>query len=116
MGMAEVRRLKQLEDEIAKLHGAVVNLSLKKTLLQDVLRKKSDSLLAPRASRVRTGCLPGDRAWGMLRVVHFPGDGSLHLDQAWLGRASYADHRGSACSFTARAGSSITSGRSACTV
>ena len=40
MGVAEVRRLKQLEDENAKLQQLVADLSLDKAILQDVLRKK----------------------------------------------------------------------------
>ena len=38
MGAAEVRRLKQLEDENAKLKRLVADLSLDKEILQDVLR------------------------------------------------------------------------------
>ncbi len=60
MGVAEVRRLKQLEDENAKLNRLVADLGLDKAILQDVLRKKSDSRPAPRAGRVRAGCLLGD--------------------------------------------------------
>ena len=41
MGVAEVRRLKQLEDENAKLKRLVADLSLDKAILQDVLRKKA---------------------------------------------------------------------------
>jgi len=40
MGVVEIRRLKQLEDENAKLKRLVADLSLDKTMLQDVLRKK----------------------------------------------------------------------------
>ena len=40
MGAVEVRRLKQLEEENAKLKRLVADLSLDKTMLQDVLRKK----------------------------------------------------------------------------
>lgn len=40
MGVAEVRRLKQLEEENAKLKRLVADLSLDKAMLQDVLRKK----------------------------------------------------------------------------
>jgi putative transposase len=40
MGVSEVRRLKQLEDENAKLKRLVADLSLDKAILQDVLRKK----------------------------------------------------------------------------
>ncbi len=40
MGVVEIRRLKQLEDENAKLKRLVADLSLDKTMLQDVLRRK----------------------------------------------------------------------------
>ena len=40
MGVAEIRRLKQLEDENAKLKRLVADLALDKTMLQDVLRRK----------------------------------------------------------------------------
>ncbi len=40
MGIAELRRLKQLEDENKKLNRLVADLSLDKAMLQDVLSKK----------------------------------------------------------------------------
>jgi putative transposase len=40
MGVAEVRRLKQLEEENRKLKNLVADLSLDKAMLQDVLSKK----------------------------------------------------------------------------
>ena len=40
MGVAEVRRLKVLEEENRKLKQLVADLSLDKPMLQDVLRKK----------------------------------------------------------------------------
>jgi putative transposase len=40
MGVAELRRLKQLEDENRKLKNLVADLSLDKAILQDVLSKK----------------------------------------------------------------------------
>ncbi len=40
LGPSELRRLKQLEEENAKLKRLVANLSLDKTMLQDVLSKK----------------------------------------------------------------------------
>ncbi len=40
MGVAELRRLKQLEEENRKLKGLVADLSLDKQMLQDVIRKK----------------------------------------------------------------------------
>ena len=41
MGMAELRRLKQLEEENKKLKRLVADLSLDKAMLQDVLSKKA---------------------------------------------------------------------------
>ena len=40
MGIAELRRLKQLEDENRRLKQMVADLSLDKAMLQDVLSKK----------------------------------------------------------------------------
>ena len=40
MGVAEIRRLKQLEDENGKLKRLVADLTLDKTMLQDALRRK----------------------------------------------------------------------------
>src|SRR4051794_6734402 len=40
MGTVEIRRLKQLEEENAKLKRLVADLTLDKTMLQDVLRRK----------------------------------------------------------------------------
>lgn len=40
MGVAELRRLKRLEQENGKLKRLVADLSLDKAMLQDVLRKK----------------------------------------------------------------------------
>ena len=40
MGVAEIRRLKQLEEENKKLKQLVADLSLDKTMLQDVIKKK----------------------------------------------------------------------------
>ena len=40
MGVSEVRRLKQLEDENRKLKQLVADLSLDKAMLQEVVKKK----------------------------------------------------------------------------
>jgi len=40
LGVVKIRRLKQLEKENAKLKRLVADLSLDKTMLQDVLRKE----------------------------------------------------------------------------
>ncbi len=43
MGVAEVRRLKILDEENRKLKQLVADLSLDKQMLQDVLRKKPEA-------------------------------------------------------------------------
>ena len=40
MGVSELRRLRQLEEENRKLKQLVADLSLDKVMLQDVLKKK----------------------------------------------------------------------------
>lgn len=40
LGVSEIRRLKQLEDENKRLKQIVADLSIDKQMLQDVLRKK----------------------------------------------------------------------------
>ena len=40
MGLSELRRMKELEDENRRLKGLVADLSLDKQILQDVLSKK----------------------------------------------------------------------------
>jgi len=40
MGLTELRRVKQLEDENRRLKGVVADLTLDKHMLQEVLRKK----------------------------------------------------------------------------
>jgi putative transposase len=40
MGVTEIRRLKQLEDENVKLKRVLADLTLDKAMLQDVLGKK----------------------------------------------------------------------------
>ncbi len=40
LGVSEIRRLRQLEEENRRLKGLVADLTLDKAMLQDVLRKK----------------------------------------------------------------------------
>jgi putative transposase len=40
MGVVEIRRLKQLEEENAKLKKLVADLSLDREMLQDIVRRK----------------------------------------------------------------------------
>lgn len=61
MGVTEIRRLKQLEDDNAKLKRAVADLTLDKAMLQDVLRKNGE---ARRSARDRTPSPEGLRYRG----------------------------------------------------
>lgn len=58
MGVSEIRRLKQLEDENAKLKRVVADLTLDKAMLQDVLRKNGE---ARRPTRDRASSSEGLR-------------------------------------------------------
>jgi putative transposase len=49
MGVAAIRRLKQLEEENAKLKRLVADLTLDKSMLQDVLRRNVWSAPPPQA-------------------------------------------------------------------
>jgi putative transposase len=53
LGVGELRRLRQLEEENRKLKQLVAELSLDKHILQDVLSKKSESCSAARDCPVR---------------------------------------------------------------
>jgi len=51
MGVAKIRRLKQLENENRKLKQLVADLTLDKTMLQDVLRRNVWSAPSSQGSR-----------------------------------------------------------------
>ena len=65
MGVAEVRRLKVLEEENKKLKHLVADLSLDKQMLRDVLRKSPRACSAAGPRLVSAGGLRGERAAGM---------------------------------------------------
>jgi putative transposase len=60
MGVGEIRRLKQLEEENRKLKRLVADLSLDKLMLQDVLSKKSKAELAVGTGAASRGPLGGE--------------------------------------------------------
>ena len=55
LGVGELRRVKQLEDENRKLKQLVADLSLDKHILQEVCQKSSDAWAAARSGRARPG-------------------------------------------------------------
>lgn len=59
LGTAELRRLRQLEEENLQLKRVVADLSLDKQMLQDVLKKVSEGKAEKAVSKVVAGFLPG---------------------------------------------------------
>ena len=66
MRAVEIRRLKQLEDENTKLKRLVTDLSLDKTMLQDVLRKNGEARRSTGCGRRASRPLPHQRTTGLL--------------------------------------------------
>jgi putative transposase len=58
----QARQMKQLQEENSRLKQLVADLSLDKTLLQDVLRKSSKAFGAPSVGRSSSRSLSGERA------------------------------------------------------
>ena len=71
MGVAEVRRLRVLEEENRKLKQLVADLSLDKQMLQDVLRKSPRACPASRPCLVSSGGVRGQRK-ASLPGAHLP--------------------------------------------
>jgi len=84
---SEVKRLRQLEEENAKLKRIVADLSLDKAMLQDVLQKSSEACPSAPACRSGAGCLEGIGAQG----VRSPADRPLSLPPTGPGAASRPD-------------------------
>ena len=58
----QVRQLRQVQDENVRLKRLVAELTLDKTMLQDVLEKNFDALAAPPGGELSARHLPGERA------------------------------------------------------
>jgi putative transposase len=62
LGVSELRKLRQLEDENARLRRIVADLTLDKQILQEVVKKSSEGCQAPRAGSLDAGTFQGQRA------------------------------------------------------
>ena len=82
LGVGELRRLKQLEDENRQLKQLIANLSLDKHILQDVLEKSSDAWTTARARRARPGVPCSERTAQLLDAGRRAVFGALHVAQA----------------------------------
>ncbi len=65
LGPDELRRLRQLEEENSRLKQIVADLTLDKQMLQDVLKKSSESQAAATAGERSVDRLPSIRAAGL---------------------------------------------------
>lgn len=65
LGVSELRRLRQLEEENARLKRLVADLSLDKHMLSEALRKKSEARPAPRTRPLVSGDLLGELCAGL---------------------------------------------------
>lgn len=127
LGVAELRRLRQLEEENRKLKQLVADLSLDKVMLQDVLSKSSKARAAQDACVPFARPLPRRRAPGLrggqaepLGMLLPPGrtmmrhgfGGSRRLPPHGCAMAS----AGSSCCCGGKAGRPTTSAYTGCTV
>ena len=94
MGVAELRKMKQLEEENRRLKQLVADLSLDKAMLQDVVRKNSKACRQTRGGGAFAADLAGQRALRLRRAAVLPGQPPLHEHRARAGRSSPA-HPGS---------------------
>lgn len=69
MEVDQVRQLKQLQEENARLKRLVAELTLDKTMLQDVLAKNCKALTAPSRGDVSEEHVPGERTARLWRVA-----------------------------------------------
>lgn len=59
LGVSELRRLRQLEEENSRFRNLVSDLSLDKQMLQDVIKKSCETSEETRTGHVSSGCIPG---------------------------------------------------------
>ena len=72
LGMTEIREMRQLRDENARLKRLVAELTLDKHILGEVVRKSSEASAQTRAGRVDPGALRGERTQGDRAGAVFP--------------------------------------------
>ena len=65
LGVTELRKMRMLEEENARLKRLVADLTLDRHILQEVLRKKSEADPPPRTGPVDSGAVRGQCAAGV---------------------------------------------------
>ena len=93
LGIAELRRLRTLEEENKKLKQLVADLSLDKKMLQDVLSKNFEARGQACFGEGGAGGVSGCRAWGLPGAGIRPSKFLLPEQAEPAGRASYSTSR-----------------------
>jgi putative transposase len=91
LGAAELRRLRQLEEENGRLKQIVADLTLDKQMLQDVLKKSSKACPKKAVGKRFVGWLPGIEAKGLLGRDAVAYGVSLHRTQTRRSGGQAAD-------------------------
>jgi len=88
LGVTELRKMRMLEEENARLKRLVTDLTVDRHMLQEVLRERSEADPPPRAGPPDSGALRGRRAVGVNQQKQkAPPDGS----EEWLKNFLHAD-------------------------
>ena len=73
--MTELRQLRQLTEENARLKRVVADLTLDNQILQEVIKKRSETGAPPRDRPLDLKALPGEHGWSEpLRLDHRESD------------------------------------------
>ena len=94
------KRLRQLEEENARLKKLVADLSLDKLMLQDVLTKKSERLPETGRRTGSAGTLPGERTQKLLGTANQPGMAPAAANPERAGLFTNADQGDRLCEET----------------
>ena len=93
MGVAELRRLRQLEEENRKLKQLVADLSLDKQMLQDVVKKNGNTASQTSYGRVFTGRVRRQHPSSLSGVTDASIDLSISVSAGSLSGAACSDAR-----------------------
>jgi putative transposase len=93
MGVAELRRLRQLEEENRKLKQLVADLTLDKQMLQDVVKKNGETASTTAYNPVSAGCIPGQHPSHLSDIAHAPIDLSISVSARSPHGLAYPDSR-----------------------
>jgi putative transposase len=102
LGVSELRRLRQIEDEHRRLKQLVADLTLDKHMLSETLRKKSEADAASRARRVVSHGVSGKRGAGVSAGPAQSDRVVSSTERKGSSRAARAHSRVGACAATLR--------------